>query len=162
MAVRAFIKNMTATNREIADVGITVLVNTLYDLRSRSVQLLEESSDLPAALLAGEVRLVALDQITEYAYDTAIAILSGADPDNPLTWGAHVIHPQDFRIRFTPAEQVAIVAAARTDDDVKNFYDHLHMAGHVDLTSTSTEAGVDLMIAKNLVAAERKATLLAY
>lgn len=162
MSIRANIKNMTGSNKEIADVGITVLTGTLYDLRARSPRLLSESTDLPAALQADEVRLVAPDQVTEYSYDTAIAILNGANPDDPLTWGVHVIPAQYFRERFTFSEQVAIVSASHTDDEVKNFYDHLHMSRFVDLTKQLTSNGLDLLIAKQLLNVDRKSELLAF
>lgn len=161
MAVRVYLRNMTDANKEIADVGITVLTDILYDLRNRPSRLVAESIELPAAVQADELRLVALNQTTEYAVDTAIAILSGANPDDPLTWGAHVIPAQYFRERFTFAEQVSIVSATHTDDEVKNFYDHLHMSRFVDLTKQTTETGLDLLIAKQLLEADRKAVILA-
>lgn len=162
MSVRALIKNMTDSNKEIADIGITVLPSILYDLCARSSRLLAESMDLPAALQADEVRLLALDQVMEYSYNTAMAILNGANPDDPLTWGTHVIPAQYFRERFTFAEQVGIVTATHSDDEVKNFYDHLHMARFIDLTKQLTATGLDLLIAKQLLQATRKAEILAF
>lgn len=162
MTIRAYLKNRTELNQEIADVGITVIPGILYDLHSRSVQLLESSSDLPAALQADTVRLIALNQVTEYSYDIAIAILNGANPDDPLTWGAYVIPAQYFRERFTFAEQVGIISASHTDNEVKNFYDHLQMSSFVDLTKQLTADGLDLLIAKQLLDAGRKADILAY
>lgn len=161
MTLRAYLKNSTESSQEIADVGITVLPETLYDLRSRPARLLEESSDLPAALLAGSVRLVSVDKITEYSYDTAIALLNGADPNDPLTWGKHVIPAQYFRERFTFAEQVSIISASHSDDEIKNFYDHLQMSRFVDLTKPLTASGLDLLISKQLLDTERKAVILA-
>ena len=161
MTIRAFIKNRTASNQEIGDIGVTVIPDTLYDLCSRPPRLLAESSDLPAALLADTIRLVALDRVTEYSYDTAIALLNGADPNDPLTWGKHVIPAQYFRERFTVAEQVGIIAASHSDDEVKNFYDHLQMSRFVDLSKQLTANGLDLLISKQLLDADRKAILLA-
>lgn len=111
---------------------------------------------------SGDLVLVAVDQATIYSVPVAIAIIGGADPDNPLSWGPHIIHPQDFRARFTPAERVAILNASSTDLDVKDNYDFLHMASHVDLTHTDTIGGVDLLIYKGLIESTRKPAILAY
>ena len=160
--VRAYLKNPTAVNQEIADIGITVLPDTLYDLRSLSSRLLEESSDLPTALQSETVRMVALNKTIEYPYDTAMALLNGANPDDPLTWGSYVIAAQHFRERFTIAEQLDIIAASHSDDEVKNFYDHLHMSRFVDLTKPLTSAGLDMLISKQLLSTERKQEILAF
>lgn len=162
MSVRAYLKNMTEDVQEIVDVGITVFPATLYDLRHRSAPLLAESAALLEALQTDVLRLVALNQTTEYGFDTAVAILHGADPDNPLTWGPHILLAQHFRERFTLAEQVAIVGATHTDDEVKNFYDHLHMSYLVDLNNVVTSMGLDVLIAKQLLSEARKAEILGY
>lgn len=162
MSIGAYLKNMTDINQEVVDIGVTVLASELYDLRNRSARLVAESVALPLALQAGVLRLVALDQVTEYITVTAIAILNGANPDDPLTWGGHVIPAQHFRERFSFAEQVGIVAATHHDDEVKNFYDHLHMSRYVDLTKQLTSDGLDLLVAKQLLASERKAEIMLF
>lgn len=162
MIIQAFLKNMTQADIEMADIGLTVAVGELKDLRGKSALLIQSSEDLPVELQADNIRMVAIDQATEYSYDVAIAILGGADVNNPLTWGPHVLHPQDFRQRFTYAEQLAIRSAAATDNEVGNIYDFLAMTDHVDLTSGAATGSLDLLVSKGLIDSARKAEILTY
>lgn len=62
--------------------------------------------------------------------------------------------------RFTQQEQLAVVAASMTSSQVKLVYDRMLAASYVDINDPRTEAGIDALIAANLIAANRKAALL--
>lgn len=67
----------------------------------------------------------------------------------------------EFLERFTEAEQIAVVQATMVIAPVKLWYDKLLAASYVDLNDPRVEAGIDALIAAELIAADRKASLLA-
>lgn len=66
----------------------------------------------------------------------------------------------EFLERFTETEQLAVVSATMANAKVKLWYDKLLAAEYVDLTDPRTEAGIDALVAAELIAAERKAALM--
>lgn len=67
---------------------------------------------------------------------------------------------REFRKRFTAAEQIAIRQMSLTDMQVGLVYDDFNSAEYIDVTDPDTAAGIDLYIAKGLLAPDRKAELL--
>lgn len=66
----------------------------------------------------------------------------------------------EFRDRFTIEEQIAIRQAQLTDMEVGLVYDNFQAAQFIDIEDPRVEQGIDLYIAKGLLAPERKAQLL--
>lgn len=66
----------------------------------------------------------------------------------------------EFRDRFTIEEQIAIRQAQITDMEVGLVYDNFQAVQFIDIEDPRVEQGIDLYIAKGLLAPERKAQLL--
>lgn len=67
----------------------------------------------------------------------------------------------EFLDRFTESEQLAVVTASMASPALKLWYDRLLAASFVDLEDPRTEAGIDALIAAELLNAERKTALMA-
>lgn len=67
----------------------------------------------------------------------------------------------EFRDRFTIEEQLAIRQAQFDDMEVGLVYDNFQAAQFIDINDPRVEQGIDLYIAKGLLAPGRKAQLLA-
>jgi hypothetical protein len=80
-----------------------------------------------------------------------------ADPVPPV----RVITPRAFRERFTDTEQAAISAAAMTDAQVFDWRLRAAEAQEIDLDLAETGQGIDFLISKGLIAADRKEQILA-
>lgn len=65
-----------------------------------------------------------------------------------------------FRYRLTDAEYVGILAAAKTDVEVAAWIETFNMVSQVNLEDPRTASGLDMMVAKNLLTAEREAEIL--
>jgi len=68
----------------------------------------------------------------------------------------------EFVLRFTPQEIGAIKAAAAVSAPVADYLAQVNAAPKVRVVSTLVRGGVDALIAAGLVAADRRAALLAY
>ncbi len=66
----------------------------------------------------------------------------------------------EFLDRFTEPEQLAVVQATMLSAQVKLWYDRLLAASFVDVNDPRTEAGIDALIAAELIEPERKTALL--
>lgn len=66
----------------------------------------------------------------------------------------------EFLDRFTETEQLAVVSAAMSIPEIKLAYDKFIAATYIDLADPRTEAGIDVLIAADLIAPERKEALL--
>lgn len=66
----------------------------------------------------------------------------------------------EFLDRFTEVEQLAVVSATMSNPAIKLWYDRLLAASYVDLSDPRTEAGIDALIAADLIAPGRKQQLL--
>ena len=82
------------------------------------------------------------------------------DFDIPQAAPARVVTPLDFLNLFSDAERLGIRAAAKTDIIVDDVLDQIRLAQEVDLTSPRTAGALDVLIAKSLLTAERKAEIL--
>ena len=73
------------------------------------------------------------------------------------------VSPVEFKLLFTPQERVAIKTARQTDPVIDDFYDIVEdpRLTVVDLGLKSTQDALDYMISTGLLAAERKAEILA-
>jgi hypothetical protein len=69
-----------------------------------------------------------------------------------LTW---IITKVAFVSRFTSAEYVGVVTAANSDPSVQAWYDLLFIANNIDLEDQRTVDGINFMVSKNLLTAER-------
>lgn len=72
-----------------------------------------------------------------------------------------IITPRAFRERLTLAEQAAIMQAAMADVDVLDWRLRAAEAQEIDLDHPETVAGLDFLISKGLLTAERRAAILA-
>lgn len=66
----------------------------------------------------------------------------------------------EFLDRFTEEEQLAVVSATLINPVIKLWYDRLLAASFIDLADPRTEAGIDALIAAELIAPERKEALM--
>ena len=66
-----------------------------------------------------------------------------------------------FRYRLTDAEYVGILSAAKTDVEVAAWVETFNMVSQVNLEDPRTASGLDMMVAKNLLTAEREVEILA-
>lgn len=65
-----------------------------------------------------------------------------------------------FRNRFTFAEKVAIETAAESDATVRVLLKDQEAATFIDLARIDTQQGVQLLVSKNLITAQRAADIL--
>lgn len=87
-------------------------------------------------------------------------VLTGADiPSAQAPAPTRELSVQEFRQRFTDAEQAAIVGS--TDAAVKVLVFKISTRSSVDLDDPQVVQGLDLLVAKSLLAAPRKAQILA-
>lgn len=68
--------------------------------------------------------------------------------------------PLEYIEKFTQAEQLAVVTATLANAQIKLWYDKMFGATFVDLNDPRTSAGLDALIAANLLAPSRKAEIL--
>ena len=68
--------------------------------------------------------------------------------------------PREYIKRFTLQEQIAVRQAQLTDMEVGLVYDDFNRAEFVNVEDPDVAAGIDLYIAKGLLAPERRAALL--
>lgn len=66
----------------------------------------------------------------------------------------------EYLDKFTASEQLAVVTATLANAQVKLWYDKMLAASFVDITDPRTSAGLDALIAANLLAPARKAEIL--
>lgn len=66
----------------------------------------------------------------------------------------------EFLEKFTQAEQLAVVQATMNNAEIKLWYDKLIAATYVDLTDPRAEAGLDALIAAELIEPSRKGEIL--
>lgn len=105
------------------------------------------------APICGDVRYVA----TESDIDDALRA-AGYPQGSPLP-------PRDitalaFRRRFTPAEKLAITAAAQSNPALRLWLDDSIAAQQVDLLDPEAVAGMGALVAAGLLSEERKAQIL--
>jgi len=65
-----------------------------------------------------------------------------------------------FRYRLTDAEYVGILTAAKTDVSVAAWIETFNIVSQVNLDDPRTKAGLDMMVSKGLLTAERKTEIL--
>ena len=68
--------------------------------------------------------------------------------------------PLEYIEKFTEAEQLVVVTATLANAQIKLWYDKMFGATFVDLNDPRTSAGLDALIAANLLAPSRKAEIL--
>jgi hypothetical protein len=71
-----------------------------------------------------------------------------------------VITKLAFRYRLTDAEYVGILTAAKTDVEVMAWVETFNMVTQVNLDDPRTASGLDMMVAKSLLTAEREVEIL--
>ena len=65
-----------------------------------------------------------------------------------------------FRYRLTDAEYVGILSAAKTDVEVAAWVETFNMVTQINLDDPRTKSGLDMMVSKNLLTAERETEIL--
>lgn len=71
-----------------------------------------------------------------------------------------VISKLAFRFRLTDAEYVGILSAAKTDIEVAAWVETFNMVSSVNLDDPRTKTGLDMMVGKTLLTAERETEIL--
>ena len=80
--------------------------------------------------------------------------------ENPPPPLAPIITKLAFRYRLTDAEYVNILAAAKTDVEVAAWVETFNMVNQVSLDDPRTASGLNMMVSKNLLTAEREVEIL--
>lgn len=93
---------------------------------------------------------------TEFLPDDDVEVVAYLNPVEYKTQFSSL----EYLDRFTQIEQEAIVGATYSNVQIKLYYDRLLAATFIDLDDPRTEAGIDALIAAELLAPERKAALL--
>lgn len=65
-----------------------------------------------------------------------------------------------FRYRLTDAEYVGILTAAKTDVSVTAWVETFNIVTQINLNDPRTKAGLDMMVSKGLLTAERETEIL--
>jgi hypothetical protein len=65
-----------------------------------------------------------------------------------------------FRYRLTDAEYVGILTAAKTDVSVAAWIETFNIVNQVNLNDPRTKSGLDMMVSKGLLTAERETEIL--
>jgi hypothetical protein len=65
-----------------------------------------------------------------------------------------------FRYRLTDAEYVGILTAAKTDVSVAAWVETFNIVNQVNLDDPRTKSGLDMMVSKGLLTAERETEIL--
>lgn len=100
--------------------------------------------------------------ITNTTLDTVVGAFSALAPPGytPPARPLVEIAPLDFMARLTPAEQTAIATAGQSNAQVLLFLLTLAGATTVNVTDALTQAGVQAMVAANLLTQARGAQIL--
>jgi hypothetical protein len=89
-----------------------------------------------------------------YSYDAATDTFTPPPPPPP-DYG-QTVSARDFLLRFTAQERKAIRQAAKTDEDVADWYAVAQVPEPIRLHHPTTLAGLDFLVAKNLLTPQRK------
>lgn len=81
-------------------------------------------------------------------------------PTPPVPADPSIITKLAFRYRLTDAEYVGILAAAKTDVEVAAWVETFNMVSQVDLDDPRTKSGLDMMVSKGLLTAQRETEIL--
>jgi hypothetical protein len=114
----------------------------------------------PGCTLPYDLRLdVADDHPAELGWTYADGVFTAPTPP-PVTKPINVVL---WLSRFTPQERVAIRAARTSNPIIDDFWLMLEdvRLPEIDIALPSVEAGLDYLISLNLIAADRKAAILA-
>lgn len=76
--------------------------------------------------------------------------------ENPIK----IITKLAFRYRMTDAEYVGILSAAKTDVEVAAWIETFNMVNSINLADSRTKSGLDMMVSKNLLTAQREDEIL--
>lgn len=71
-----------------------------------------------------------------------------------------IITKLSFRYRLTDAEYVGILSAAKTDVEVAAWIETFNMVTQINLDDPRTKSGLNMMVSKNLLTAERETEIL--
>lgn len=123
-----------------------------------------EEGERSAVLATAEAGALAIDPESAPALwakllawrDAGHSIAAFSAPPDP---SLRRVHPYYFRARFTKAQRVAF--ATSTDPDIIDLREAFAAADTIGLDDPRTAAGLDLMIAKGVIASGDKAALLA-
>lgn len=72
----------------------------------------------------------------------------------------HIYTRYEFLSRFTAAERIAIRKAAKEDPIIEDFMAMLDICDEIDVRNTDTINGIDYLILKEIIKAERRSDIL--
>lgn len=90
-----------------------------------------------------------------WSYNGSVFTPPPAPPPPP-----RIITKLAFRYRLTDAEYVGILNAAKTDVEVAAWIETFNMVSQVNLDDPRTKSGLDMMVSKNLLTAQRETQIL--
>lgn len=90
-----------------------------------------------------------------WSYNGSIFTPPPAPPPPPP-----IITKLAFRYRLTDAEYVNILTAAKTDVEVAAWVETFNMVSQVNLDDPRTKSGLDMMVSKGLLTAQRETEIL--
>ena len=117
----------------------------LYDPESNPMRPFEKIEDLEAYVQSVHAELEALPAI---------------EPEEVIPAGRISWRPDLFWRRFTPKEQVALIAAAKENPVVESFRMHLLMTPVVNSDDDVTQAGMTYLVQASLLSETRKNEIL--
>ena len=108
---------------------------------------------------AGEVinTIIADETFVEQNYPGHYRLV-GPEPAPPPP--PPIITKLAFRYRMTDQEYVGILTAAKTDVEVAAWVETFNMVSQVNLDDPRTVSGLNIMVSKNLLTAEREVEIL--
>lgn len=86
--------------------------------------------------------------------------ITGSWPPAPTPQFKTQFTSLEYLDKFTESEQLAVVTATLANAQVKLWYDKMLAASFIDLNDPRTSAGLDSLIAANLLAPSRKSEIL--
>lgn len=111
---------------------------------------------------AGEVinTIIADEAFVEKNYPGHYRLVGPEPTPPPPPPPPPIITKLAFRYRLTDAEYVGILTAAKTDVEVAAWVETFNMVSQVNLDDPRTASGLNMMVSKNLLTAEREVEIL--
>lgn len=111
---------------------------------------------------AGEVinTIIADEAFVEQNYHGHYRLVGPEPTPPPPPSPPPIITKLAFRYRLTDAEYVGILTAAKTDVEVAAWIETFNMVSQVNLEDPRTASGLEMMVSKSLLTAEREVEIL--
>lgn len=127
------------------------------------VNIIESTLEFAQTLSYDDAVVATTDACLRATYVDGVFAPPAAEPEEPnklpLSYGTRIT-PLAFIDRWTPEEEVAIRTAAKTSVEVESLIARVQLATFIDLADPRTVAGINALVAANLLTAERATAIL--